>query len=692
MGLHAADSDSTDPASATSSNDPFLWLENTHGDRALDWVNQQDEQTRDTDFASGEDFQHLQQQLLEVLNSDESIPGVHKMGDYYYNFWKDADHPRGIWRRTTLDEYKTDDTDWETVLDVDKLGKKEGHEWVWKGAQCLQPDYQRCLISLSPHGGDAVVVREFDIPDKSFVEDGFRLSEAKTDVDWIDKSHIYVGTDFGEGSMTESSYPRIGKKWTRGTPLEDAETVIEGDKDDLTVTAFRDNTPGYERDFVAVVSDFFHSELYQLVDGEKKHIDVPADAEPDVHRDRLLVELKSDWDVNDTTYAAGSLLVINYADFMDGDRDFDVLFKPNQHTALSDYSWTRHHLIVNVMDDVNSELTVFTPQDDGSWQQSPLPGVPSNSTVSAYAVDPDHSDAYWLNVTGFLTPTKLKLGTIGDGKAETLKQDPDFFATSDYNVSQHFATSKDGTRIPYFEVAPKDMDLDGSNRTLLYGYGGFGISLQPSYSGRIGRGWLERGGVYVVANIRGGGEYGPRWHHAAMRENRPKAYQDFAAVARDLVDRGVTSPEHLGAQGGSNGGLLMGNMLTEYPDLFGAIACNIPLLDMKRYIHLAAGSSWIAEYGNPDDPEQWKFIKTFSPYQNVKADRDYPPILFYTSTSDDRVGPEQARKMAARMEKQGHDKVWFYENREGGHGAGADAKQSAFMFAMDYNFLWHKLK
>ncbi len=679
------------PAPSTY-HDPYLWLENVHGKRALAWVDKQNTRTKATGFASGKAFEQLRAQLLEVMTSEARIPYVRKMGQYYYNFWQDQDHPRGIWRRTMLASYKSDDPDWETVLDIDALGQAEGHEWVFKGAQCLKPAYRYCLVSLSPHGGDATVVREFDLKTTSFVEDGFKLPEAKSEVSWIDKNHIYVGTDFGPGSMTKSSYPRIVKVWTRGTPLSSAKTVYAGKPTDLAVGAYRDATPGFERDFVNVQKDFWHGELYQRKNGKLIPVKVPSDASTSVHRQWLLVGTKSPWKVGGHTWPAGALLAIHYDDFMAGKRNFTALFKPDKHTALAGYSWTRHHLILNTLKDVKNRVTVLTPQANGSWSRAPLPGVPDIGTVSASGVDPDHSDAYWLHVTGYLTPSTLEMGTIGHGAAKKLKQDPAFFDASKFTVSQHFTTSKDGTRIPYFEVAPKDMKLDGNNRVLEYGYGGFGISLLPHYSGSIGRAWLARGGVYVVANIRGGGEYGPRWHHAAMKADRPKAYQDFAAVARDLIDRGVTSPAHLGAQGGSNGGLLMGNMLTEYPELYGAIACNIPLLDMKRYVYLEAGASWIGEYGDPRDPDQWAFIKKFSPYQNVRKDMDYPPVLFYTTTSDDRVGPEQARKMAARMEHMGYNNVWFYENREGGHGAGADAKQSATMFAMDYNFLWNKLK
>jgi prolyl oligopeptidase len=687
----AAPADQSMPESLIKNN-PYSWLLKVHGKRALAWVDKQNARTKDTAFASGSAFDHLRSELLEVLNSKQRIPFVHKMGKYYYNFWTDAEHPRGLWRRTTLDSYQSAHPKWETLIDVDALGKKAGHKWVFKGVQCLKPAYKRCLVSLSPRGGDAVVVREFDIPSKSFVKDGFDLPESKTEVSWIDQDHIFVGTDFGPGSMTKSSYPRIVKEWTRGTPLKSAKTIYSGTADDLAVGAYHDTTPGFARSFVSVQKDFFHGDTYLLKDGKMHKVDVPSDAETDVHRKWLLVEPKTDWKTGGTTYPAGSLLAIDFDQFMGGKRNFDVLFKPDKHTALSGYSWTRHHLILDTLKDVKSRLAVLTPKTDGKWSRAPLPGVPDNSQVSASGVDPDHSDAYWLTVTGYLTPTTLERGTIGQRKAKVLKQEPKFFDASGLTVSQHFATSKDGTKIPYFEVAPKDMKLDGKNRVLEYGYGGFGLSMLPHYSGSIGRAWLSRGGVYVVANIRGGGEYGPRWHHAAMKANRPKAYQDFAAVAKDLIDRGVTSPEHLGAQGGSNGGLLMGNMLTEYPELYGAIACNIPLLDMRRYIYLEAGASWIGEYGNPDDPKQWAYIKTFSPYHNVAKDKDYPPVLFYTTTSDDRVGPEQAREMAAKMQHMGYQDVWFYENRGGGHGAGADAKQSATMFAMDYGFLWDKLK
>ncbi|RCS29200.1 S9 family peptidase [Rhodanobacter denitrificans] len=682
------------PEAAPAGDDRFLWLEDIHGARALDWVKQQNAATA-KQFVDNAEFARTRDSILEVLDSEARIPYVNRMGSYLYNFWRDKAHPRGIWRRTTLAEYRKTEPAWEALLDVDALNRVENKRWVFKGVECLKPAFERCLVSLSPDGGDAVAVREFSIPHKAFVKGGFELPVAKSQVGWIDENTLYVGTDFGPGSMTESSYPRIAKEWKRGTPLAAAVTVYEGKPTDLAVGASHDRTPGYERDFVSVAKDFFHSELYQRIGNQLRRVEMPTDANADAHREWLLVQTRSPWTIGGDHYPAGALLATKFDDFMAGKRRFVVLFAPDARTSLDSYAWTKDHLILNLMDDVKSRLEVLTPPQmatpDGNWKREAMPGAPAMSTIRVVDTDPDHSDEYWLDVTGFLAPSSLKHGVLGSTAAETIKQAPAFFDAAKFAVSQHFVQSKDGTRVPYFEIAPKGLKLDGNNRTLLYGYGGFEVSLQPQYSGSVGRAWLERGGVYVIANIRGGGEYGPQWHQAALKANRPRAYEDFAAVAQDLVRRGVTSAKHLGAEGGSNGGLLMGNMLTMYPQLFGAIACEVPLLDMKRYIHLSAGASWMAEYGNPDGTD-WSFIRTFSPYQNVKRDGRYPPVLFYTATSDDRVGPVQARKMAARMQAQDHGNVWFYENLEGGHGAGADNQQSAHMHAMAYDFLWDQLK
>ncbi|NCT66864.1 MAG: S9 family peptidase [Rhodanobacteraceae bacterium] len=672
-------------------DDPYLWLEDISGAEALEWVKARDAETAKA-YAETPAFETLRGRILEALDSDARIPFVEKIGDRYYNLWKDKDHPLGLWRRTTLAEYRKDAPTWETVLDIDALSAAEGQRWVWQGFQCLKPANRRCLLRLSPGGGDAAAVREFDLHDKAFVQDGFQLRAAKSSIAWIDADRIYVGTDFGPGAMTKSSYPRIAKEWRRGTPLATATTVYEGKDEDMMVYAARDLTPGFQRDYVVRVIDFYTSETFvRGKDGALTKIDVPLDAQADAHREWLLVQPRSAWTVGATTYPAGSLLAAKFDDWMAGRRELTVLFTPTATTSLSGYSWTRHHLLLNLLDDVASRQEVLTPAK-GEWKRRPLPGAPALSTVEASGIDADHDDSYFLTVTGYLTPTTLYHGTLGRGEAKAVKHTPAFFDGAKFEVSQHFVNSRDGTRVPYFQVAPKGLALDGKARTLLYGYGGFELAQRPTYSAGVGRGWLEQGGVYVVANIRGGGEYGPRWHQAALKANRPRAYEDFAAVADDLVKRGVTSRAHLGAMGGSNGGLLVGNMLTQYPDRFGAIVCAVPLLDMKRYTRLSAGASWIAEYGDPDKPEEWEWIKAFSPYQNLKAGQDYPSTLFYTATSDDRVGPVQARKMAAKMRDMGYANAWFYENTEGGHGGAADNRQSAYRLALSYTFLLEHLK
>jgi prolyl oligopeptidase len=466
--------------------------------------------------------------------------------------------------------------------------------------------------------------------------------------------------------------------------------VFEGQLDDVSVGAFRSKTPGYERDWVTRSVTFWTSELFLRRDGKLIKIEKPDDAQAFADRDLLFIELRTPWNVAGKTWPAGALLAIDLEAFLKGDRAFDMLFEPTPRKSLAGFSPARHHMLLNELDNVRNRLYVLT-RKDGRWSRAELPGAPKISAASATPIDPDEFDDYFMTVTDYLTPTSLSLGTLGNGPAEKLKENPAFFNADGLAVSQHEAVSNDGTRIPYFEVARKKVVLDSSNPTLLYGYGGFEIAMVPSYQAIAGAAWLEPGGVYVVANIRGGGEFGPTWHQAALKKNRHKAYEDFIAVAEDLIRRKVTSPEHLGIMGGSNGGLLMGNMLTRRPDLFGAIVCQVPLLDMQRYHKLLAGSSWRAEYGDPDLPDEWEFIRTFSPYHNVHADVKYPRTLFTTSTRDDRVHPGHARKMVARMKEQNHD-VLYYENIEGGHGGAADNKQAAFMAALAYTFLWKQLQ
>ena len=677
------------PGVATAIDDPYLWLEDVTGEKALGWVRERNAESM-KELAEPPGFTTLKADLLAILDSKARIPYVGKRGPYYYNFWRDAKNPKGLWRRTTLDEYRKPEPKWDIVIDLDALAKAENESWVWRGAQFLEPDYERCLIALSRGGADATVTREFDMESRSFVKDGFYLPEAKGGMAWIDADHAYVSTDFGPGSMTTSGYPRIAKLWARGTPLSAATTVYEGQPTDVSVSASFDNTKGFERHFVYRGIAFYRSEAFlRQPDGSLARIEIPEDAEHSVHREWLTVELRTPWTVGGKTYAAGALVATRFDDFMQGKRDFTIVYEPMANSSLAGASWTRNHLILNVLEDVKNALSVVTP-GPGAWQRQPLSGAPPFATVSASAVDDKESDELFLTVSGYLTPSSLLYGRVGQ-QPDRIKELPAFFDASGLEVSQHFATSEDGTRVPYFQVSPKGMKIDGARPTLLYGYGGFEISMTPGYNASVGRGWLIQGGVYVVANIRGGGEYGPRWHQAALKHNRRRAYEDFAAVAEDLIKRKITSPGHLGIQGGSNGGLLMGNMTVLYPQLFGAVVCQVPLLDMQRYSKLLAGASWMAEYGDPDKPDEWQFIKTFSPYQNVQQDVKYPPMLFTTSTRDDRVHPGHARKMMARMREMGHD-VRYYENIEGGHGGAANNEQAAHMQALAYTFLAARLR
>lgn len=707
--------------------DPFAWLEDVEGDTALDWVRGRN--AHSAAALGGPAFAETERAVREVLDSDDKIPHVSKVGSHYYNFWQDADHQRGLWRRTTLDSYRTDDPEWEIVLDLDELAAQEGESWVWHGASVLRPTPEQlaageprrhALVDLSPGGSDADVTREFDLVTKQFVpesEGGFVRAQAKGGLAWIDADSVYVYTDFGEGTMTPAGYPRQVKRWRRGTPLAEADLVYEGTDQDMYISASRSHTPGFERDLVHRALRFYANETYLATgvgtpEATLTKIDVPDSANVGLHREWMLVRLRDDWTLGGTTYLAGSLLAAPFDDFMAGSRDLTVLFEPTPTTSLSGITWTRNHLVLNVLDDVKNLLHVLTPPSadpsSGSaggsaaepagagWARSDLPLGGELLTVGVGAVDVVDSDDVWVVTTGYLTPSTLARTTVvgprgQEAAPEVLKSAPSYFETAGLEVRQQFTESDDGTRVPYFVVGRADLVSGeaGPAPTLLWGYGGFEHAILPGYSGTVGRAWLDRGGVYAVANIRGGGEYGPAWHQAALKEHRHRAYEDFAAVARDLVARGITVPARLGMEGRSNGGLLAGNMLTQYPDLFGAIIVGVPLLDMKRYSHLLAGASWMAEYGDPDTDE-WEFLQKFSPYHLFDAAQDYPPVLFTTSTKDDRVHPGHARKMAALMLAAGKD-VTYYENIEGGHGGAANNAQAAYMAATHWTFLWNRL-
>jgi prolyl oligopeptidase len=671
-----------------ANDDPHLWLEEVTSERALAWAKQQNAVSTG-ELEGSPHFEPTRQRLLSILDSKERIPYVSKSGEHYYNFWRDEKNVRGLWRRTSLNEYRKPAPAWEIVLDLDALAERENENWVWKGSSVLYPSYDRALLSLSRGGADATVVREFDLKAKTFVKDGFFLPEAKSSVAWRNRDSIYVGTDFGPGSLTSSGYPRLAKEWKRGRPLSEAATVFEGELEDVRVSAYVVHDHGRTYEFVNRGVTFFTSETRLRRGDDWVVIDKPADARVGTFGDQLLLRLRSDWEVGGKMHPAGSFLAAGLESYLKGDRELTALFEPTERKSLAGTSATKNYLIINELDNIRNKIYALQ-YTNGQWSRT-LIETPSFGTVSLSGIDPHESDDYFMTATDFLTPSSLYFGTIGRSEREKLKSLPAFFKSDGLEVSQHEATSIDGTRIPYFQVSRQGLAQDGSNPTLLYGYGGFEISMLPGYNASVGSAWLERGGVYVLANIRGGGEFGPKWHYAARKENRQRAYDDFIAVAEDLVERKVTSPKHLGIQGGSNGGLLVGVMLTQRPELFKAVVCQVPLLDMRRFNVLLAGASWMDEYGDPDKPGEWAYISKYSPYQNVVKEKDYPRVLFTTSTRDDRVHPGHARKMVAKMKEQGHD-VLYYENIEGGHGGAANNKQAAYMMALAYTFLLNELK
>jgi len=681
-------------------DDPYLWLEEVQGERALAWVRERNAETLAL-LQGRPDFATTRAQLLQILDSQDRIPAVTRIGDRLYNLWRDATHKRGLWRRTTLAEYRRAAPHWETVLDLDALGAAENENWVWGGADCLGPAYRRCLVSLSRGGADASVVREFDLVDKAFVAGGFALPEAKSDLAWADLDTLYVGTDFGPGSMTDSGYPRIVKRWKRGTPLADAPTVFEGRREDVWVGVAVDRTPGFGHTQFVRATDFYHQQRFLLEDGRPVPLDVPEDARiawmhsAGAQGDTLLLELRSDWNVAGRTWPRGALLAADAAAYRRGERRLQLLFEPSPTRSLAGFTATRTHVLVSLLHDVAAEVEEWQRGADGRFVRrrvaTPSPGnLGVTSLHDPLQRDDPLAERYLLSYTDFLTPDTLMLGQAGGDLRSTLKRLPAGFDARGMRAEQHFATSRDGTRVPYFVVWPKGAQADGRNPTLLYGYGGFQVSLEPWYSRGFGAAWYRRGGVLVVANIRGGGEYGPRWHQAAMRENKQRSYDDFIAVAEDLIARKVTTPRQLGIEGGSNGGLLVGAVALQRPELFNAVVCQVPLLDMRRFHKLLAGASWMAEYGNPDVPADWEFMARYSPYQNVRAGVTLPRILLTTSTRDDRVHPGHARKMAARLRELGHAPL-YYENIEGGHGGAADNAQRATLQALEFGYLWQQL-
>ncbi|MGE5337439.1 MAG: prolyl oligopeptidase family serine peptidase [Gemmatimonadota bacterium] len=673
--------------------DPLLWLEDIHGERALAWVRERNAQA-EKEFAADPRYEPLRKELLAILDSPQRIPYATRMGEFFYNFWRDADHPRGIWRRTTIDDYRSSSPRWDTVLDLDELASHEGENWVWHGAECLRPEqptepYRHCILALSRGGADAVVLREFDLIDRRLVlgPNAFVLGEDKQSINWKDADTVWVMSAFRADEKTTSGYPRVAREWKRGSLASTAPIVFEGRHTDVGVDVSSERESGRRRDWYEREIAFWDSE-YLVADGDRKvKLDIPADAQPISFHDWLLIRTRTPWTTGGSTYPGGSLLAIRFDLFLRGSRTFFILYEPHPRASLVDVALTKSAVLITELDNVRSRLWELT-FDGQNWNRGrvPTPEFAQVDIAGSYWA----SDDYQYTVQDFLTPTTLWERNASKAVRRELKSLPAFFKADGLQTQQFEATSRDGTRIPYFVVMRKDAKLDGNHPTLLTGYGGFAEPELPFYSGAFGKGWLEPGGVFVLANLRGGGEFGPEWHRAAQKEHKQRTWDDFIAVAEDLVKRGITSPKKLGIVGGSQGGLLVTATMVQRPDLFGAVVAQVPLTDMLRYHKLLAGASWIAEYGDPDRPDERAYIEKYSPYQNVKKDAKYPRIFLTTSTRDDRVDPGHARKLAAKMIDQGHD-VLYFENVDGGHSDGADNAQRARMWAQTFSFLWRQL-
>jgi prolyl oligopeptidase len=666
--------------------DPYQWLEDVEGKKSLEWVEAQNKSTFDI-LSKQPIYQSVYDKSLEIYNSTDRIAAPSIYGKYIYNFWQDKEHERGILRRTSKEDYLGGDPKWEIVLDIDALSKADNKKWVYKGFDGLYPNYDRFLVNLSNGGGDAITVKEFDAVKKEFIKGGYEMPEAKGSLSYYDENTVIVSTDFGKGSMTTSGYARQVKLWKRGTPLASAKLVFEGKETDVWASGYKMRDGDKKYMFMARGITFYTSETSVMVNDKLVKLDIPEDHDiSDLINDQLVVSLKSDWDINGKVYKQGSVISLNFPQLLKGKKEAQLVYEPDEFSSLSGMASTKNKLLVCVLTNVKSELYIYG--FDKTWSKVKV-NAPDFGTIGIGATD-ENSDQYYFYFQNFLTPASLYVADAAANTVKPFKSLPAYFDASKYTVEQIKAKSTDGTMIPYFIIYPKNMVNNGKNPTLLYAYGGFESSMLPYYSGVLGKGWLDNGGVYVLANIRGGSEYGPKWHQAGLKEKRQNIYNDFHSVAQDLIMRNVTSSKCLGIMGGSNGGLLMGVSFTQRPDLYNAVVCQVPLLDMKRYNKLLAGASWMGEYGDPDTKD-WDFIQKYSPYHNLKKDAKYPEVFFTTSTRDDRVHPGHARKMAAKMIDMGY-KIYYYENMEGGHAGSSTNDQRAKSVALQYSYLMMKLK
>jgi prolyl oligopeptidase len=680
-------------AGSAEPGDPYLWLEEVSTPRALAWVNAHNAASTAV-LESDPRYATLYREALGIAGSNDRIPAPSFIHGDIYNFWRDAVHLRGIWRRTTLADYQSAQPHWTTVLDIDALGKAEGKSFVFRGARCLWDDERHCLISVSEGGADAVELREFDAQAGAFVADGFRLPRGKQFFAWEDADHLLLARQWEQGELTPSGYPYVVKRLARGQALADAEEVFRGDKtSDVSVTPnVLHDGQGHRLAVIVRRLDFFHHETHVLTPAGAERLNMPANADiAALVAGRAIVSLRETWAVDGQILPAGALVQIDIADVQDnpGHLRPALVWQPGPRDALRGVRATRDKLLIATLDNVRGRAWVFSPTEAAGWILSKL-DLPDNMAIGYEAAD-NGSNFAFLNVSGFLTPRSLWLVDAASGSLRPVKELPAKFDASHEVVEQFEATSSDGSKIPYFVVRPRDLKYDGQTPTVINAYGGFQASQTPSYAATTGKLWLERGGVYVLANIRGGGEFGPAWHEAGLAARRQIVYDDFAAVAQDVIARGITSPRRLGIEGGSNGGLLMGVEFIQHPELWNAVVMSVPLLDMIRISKIAAGASWQGEYGDVDaDPSVMAFWLKTSPYQNLKAGVAYPEPFIFTTTTDDRVGPQHARKFAARLEEMKLPFL-YYENTEGGHGSGADLKQSAHTRALTMTYLQRKL-
>lgn len=670
-------------AEGRKSDKDYDWLEDLRSDRSLSWVKGENDRSLKV-LEATPTYGPMKKESLAILEAKDKIPFGRIMNEYVYNFWQDANHVKGIWRRTNWADYVKGQPQWELILDIDALAKKEGKNYVYGGSHCLRPDYSRCLIRLSEGGSDASFWREFDLVKKEFVVGGFELPASKSGLDWLSLNEVLFDNATSPATQTDSGYAMETRLWKRGQNWEEAPVVFKGVKSDVSVGAFVLEDGNKDHVFYRRGLSFYTNELSYLHEGKIVKLPLPIDVEVhELFKGQLIVRNRKAIG----SIPEGSLIAVSLAELVKGKTPYQLILSPNAQQSIDQVSRSKDYLYVNLLDNVRNRVARFE-FDKGKWQEFPL-ALDNKGAINLVSVDQD-SNRLFLSYEDFLTPQSLLAGDGPEVNAKPIMQIPPRFNSEGLVIDQRFATSSDGTKIPYFIIHKKDLQRNGENPTLLYGYGGFEVSLSPSYMAISGKLWLERGGVYVLANIRGGGEFGPRWHQAALLENRQKAFDDFAAIAKQLIADKVTSPRRLGIQGGSNGGLLMGVSFTQHPDLFEAVVCQVPLLDMMRYHKLLAGASWVAEYGNPDDPKMRSVISKYSPFQNLDKKKKYPEVFFVTSTADDRVHPAHARKMAARMSEFGKS-FYYYENIEGGHSASADLQQRAHRTALEYSYLWMKL-